>query len=271
VSVELAPIGLDAEGLRVTELEELSKRRALRAVYLTPHHQYPTTVTLSAARRLALLELARRKRFAIIEDDYDHEFHYETRPVLPLASADEAGVVIYVGTLSKILSPGLRIGYLVAPALLLEHCLGERQHIDRQGDLLAECAVAELIEDGELQRHVRRMRRIYHARRDALVASIARHLGGRLVVEAPPGGMALWARAEGVDVECWAERAASHGLGLLTGRWFSFDQRPRPYLRLGFAVRSEAETARAIARLARLCPTPRGRELPVARLSRSLR
>jgi GntR family transcriptional regulator/MocR family aminotransferase len=253
---ELVPVSVDAEGLVVAELERVAERRPLRAVYVTPHHQYPTTATLSASRRLALLELGRRKRFAIIEGDYDHEFNYQGRPVLPLASADDAGVVVYLGTLSKILAPGLRLGYLVAPAQVLERCVVERQRIDRQGDLVTECAVAELLEEGELQRHVRRVRRIYQSRRDALVEALQRHLPGRLSAEPPPGGMALWARAEGVDVERWAERAAAHGLGLYTARWFAFDGQPRPFIRLGFAVRSAEEMAQAIERLARLWPEP---------------
>jgi GntR family transcriptional regulator/MocR family aminotransferase len=115
----LLPIPLDAEGMRVDALEKIAAREKLRAIYLTPHHQYPTMVVLSPGRRLQLLDLARRNRIAILEDDYDHEFHYQGRPILPLASADQAGVVIYVGTLSKILAPGLRLGFVVAPEPLL--------------------------------------------------------------------------------------------------------------------------------------------------------
>jgi GntR family transcriptional regulator/MocR family aminotransferase len=254
---QLLPVPVDAEGLRVDLLAELAERRPLRAVYVTPHHQYPTTATLSASRRLALLELARRQRFAVIEDDYDHEFHYQGRPVLPLASADEAGVVVYVGTLSKICAPGLRLGYLVAPAALLERCVEQRLRMDRQGDLMTECAVAELIEDGELQRHVRRMRRIYQSRRDALLASLERYLPGVLVAGAPSGGMALWARAQGVDVDRWAARAAEQGQVIWTARSFSFERRSEPYLRLGFALRTAEETAREIERLARCLPRSR--------------
>jgi GntR family transcriptional regulator/MocR family aminotransferase len=256
---ELVPVAVDAEGLCVDRLAELAQRRRLRAVYVTPHHQYPTTATLSASRRMALLELARRQRFAVIEDDYDHEFHYQGRPVLPLASADEAGVVAYVGTLSKILAPGLRLGYLIAPAALLERCVEHRQRLDRQGDLVAECAVAELLEEGELQRHVRRMRRIYESRRDALLASLERYLPGVLESSAPPGGMALWARAHGVDVDRWAERAAEHGQVIWTARSFSFEARPGPHVRLGFALRSAEESAREIEQLARWLPRGRGR------------
>src|SRR6185295_5462462 len=104
----------------VDALKRLAMRTTVRAIYVTPHHQYPTTVTLKAARRLALLALARAERIAIIEDDYDHEFHYDGRPVLPLASTDQAGLVVYIGTLSKILAPGLRVGFVVAPAPLIE-------------------------------------------------------------------------------------------------------------------------------------------------------
>ena len=116
----LVPVPVDEEGLSVDALEDLLEREPIRLLYLTPHHQYPSTVVLSPSRRLRLLELARIHRFAILEDDYDHEFHYDGRPVLPLASADRSGVVVYMGTLSKILAPGLRIGFVVAPVPLIE-------------------------------------------------------------------------------------------------------------------------------------------------------
>ena len=247
----LEPIPVDAGGLDVDALARLCARRRVRAVYLTPHHQYPTTVTLTAARRLALLELARARRIAVIEDDYDHEFHYEGRPVLPLASADPAGVVLYVGTLAKILAPGLRLGYVVAPRAVLTEMAALRTQIDRHGDQAVELAVAEMIEDGELGRHARRMRRIYLARRDHLVAGVRDRLGQVLRFEVPPGGMALWARvARGVAVERWAARARVAGVELATARRFSFSGRSGPWVRLCFAPLTEAELDRAVDRLA---------------------
>src|SRR6185295_18004071 len=104
----------------------------VRAVYVTPHHQYPTTSLLAAGRRLALLDLARSHGFAILEDDYDNEFHYDGRPPLPLASADSGGNVIYIGTLSKILAPGLRLGFLVAPEPVAARVAALRLFVDRQ-------------------------------------------------------------------------------------------------------------------------------------------
>lgn len=245
----VVPLPVDGDGVDVDALAALAAREPLRAVYVTPHHQYPTTVGLAAGRRLQLLELARTRRLAIIEDDYDFEFHYEGRPVLPLAASDTSGSVVYVGTLSKILAPSLRLGFLVAPPALVERVTELRHAIDRQGDQVVECAVAELIEDGELQRHARRMRRIYHARRDHLMATLQARLGDVLTFTRPAGGMALWARAEGVDVDAWAERARARGAEFRSGRSFAFDGRAKPTLRLGFAGLSEPELDEAVRRL----------------------
>src|SRR4029453_2415247 len=112
---KVTSIAVDAEGIDVESLRRVPDSRPIRAVYVTPHHQFPTTVTRIAARRAALVDLARTRRFLILEDDYDDVFHYEGRPVMPLASVDRAGVVVYVGTFSKIVAPGLRIGYVAAP------------------------------------------------------------------------------------------------------------------------------------------------------------
>ena len=186
------------------------EHQRVAAVYLTPHHQYPTTVTLTAPRRLALLALARRHRFVIIEDDYDHEHHYDGRAVLPLASVD-ADVVAYVGSLSKVFAAGVRLGYVAARPEILERAVSARQYIDRAGDHVVERAISELIEDDWLGRHVRRVRREYAARRDALVHELERRLGGALSFRTPSGGMSLWTRIEapGVSSDAWAERDLS--------------------------------------------------------------
>jgi GntR family transcriptional regulator/MocR family aminotransferase len=246
----LEPVPVDDDGLDVEALRALIRRRRVRAVYLTPHHHYPTTATLSAGRRLALLELARRERIALIEDDYDHEFHYDGRPVLPLASADAAGVVIYVGTLAKILAPGLRLGYVVAPRDVLDRVAAHRFFVDRQGDRALERAVAELLEDGDVQRHARRARRAYQARRDFLVDAFGRELHDILEVKPPSGGMALWAGVRrGVYVQAWAARALQRGVLFLPGRRFTFDDRSTPHARFGFAALHERELAEAVRRL----------------------
>ena len=177
LGAKLLPISVDDEGLDVGRLARALERTSIRALYVTPHHHDPTTVTLTARRRLALLELARRHRFAIIEADYDHEFQFEGAPVLPMASSDPHGVVISVGTLSKAIAPGLRMGFVAAPKQLLSTLLAIRGQVDRQGDLGLENAVAELLEDGEVLRHSLRARRAFHARRDLLVDLLRAQLG----------------------------------------------------------------------------------------------
>ncbi len=251
---ELVPVPVDAGGLSIEALGKLAETRKVRAVYVTPHHQYPTTVMLPAARRLALLDLAKRHRFAILEDDYDHEFHYDGRPTLPLASADDGSRVVYIGTLSKVLAPGLRIGFLVGPPALLERAATLRAFVDRQGDLAIERAVAELIEDGIVARHTRKMRRLYHERRDALAAALELHLP-ELRFELPRGGLAIWAHAKrGVDVDAWAERAESRGVLFHTARRFLFPgsqtrARSTTGLRLGFAPLDPPKIREAVVRL----------------------
>ncbi len=257
----LVPVPVDGDGLDVAALADLHRRRPLRAVYVTPHHQYPTTASLHPARRLALLDLARREGVAVLEDDYDNEFHYDGRPLLPLAAADDAGVVVYVGTLSKILAPGLRIGFVVAPRPLLDRLAEARRFVDRQGDTLGERAVAELFEEGEVQRHVRRVRREYERRRGALADALRRHLGSALEFDLPAGGLALWVRGPGLDFDAWSARALARGVAFAAGSRFAFDDTRLAAARLGFATLTVDEIERAVGVLAatRNASDPRAR------------
>jgi len=204
---------------------------------------------------MALLELATRERFAILEDDYDQEFHYDGRPLLPLASNDPHGNVIYVGTFAKSLAPGLRLAFVVAPRPVIERMTAERALVDRQGDAILECAVAELLEDGELQRHVRRMRRVYHARRDAFCAVMERELGHVLSYQRPPGGLQLWVDvAPEVKLDAWQARAAERGVFFQIGRQFTLDGASVQSVRLGYAFLDEKASATALSRMADCLP-----------------
>lgn len=247
----VVPVPVDSGGIDVDALRALSVREPLRAVYVTPHHQYPTTVTLKAARRIEILTMARHGTFAIIEDDYDHEFHYDGRPVLPIASAEHAGVVVYIGTLSKVLAPGLRVGYLVASPAIVQRIAAIRSLLDIQGDLATEAAVAAMIEDGELQRHIARVRRIYADRRARLADTLRRTLGDCVEFDVPAGGMAIWLKFERrLDVDAWARRSLERGASWYTGRRYAFDQQPQPYARLSFASLNEREISEAVKRMA---------------------
>lgn len=256
----LVPIPVDAHGIDVDALEQLCIEQRVRGVYVTPHHQFPTTVTLAPARRLRLLDLARERRFFVLEDDYDHEFHYEGRPVLPLASADIHGVVVYFGTLSKVLAPGLRIGFVVAPEPLAARLAAMRRIVDRQGDHLLENAVADMLDEGEIQRHIRRAKRVYAERRERLAAMLEGRFGGALSFKLPSGGTAIWARASSdVSVDAWAARAAELGLVLQPARQFAFDGKSRPFLRIGFAQHEEREAREAMRRMELALASARGR------------
>ncbi len=249
----LLPVPVDGQGLDVDALARAvaaGGRGSVRMVYVTPHHQYPTTVPLAARRRRALLSLCARERIAILEDDYDHELQYEGRPPLPLAADDDAGVCVYVGTLSKVLAPGLRLGFMAGPPAVVDGAARLRRHVDRQGDLALEAAVADLLDDGTVLRHVRRMRRIYRARRDVLVTALRARLGGALEFDVPRGGMALWAHTPG-DVGAFVARARRNGVGVAEARDFALDGVARPYLRMGFASLDEREILEAVVRLAR--------------------
>lgn len=247
---ELVPVAVDRRGLCVSELERVASDRDLAAVYVTPHHQYPTTVTMSAARRMQLLALAAARRFAVIEDDYDHEYHFHGRPVLPLASADPAEVVVHVGSLSKVLAPGLRLGYAVAQPALVASMAAHRRFLDRQGDHITELALSTLLEDGELPAHIRRMHRAYQERREVLHESLKARLGDALTFQTPGGGIALWVRiTSGVAAEAWCEAALQRRLIVHPASRFRFDGSSAPYLRLGYARHTPREIREAVRRL----------------------
>lgn len=161
-------------------------------LYLTPHHHYPTTVALSAQRRLELLELANEYGFIILEDDYDYEFHYDKSPILPLASADTNGMVIYIGSFGKSLAPGFRTGFIVAPENLMAEMRKYLGIIDRQGDILMERALGEMIEEGEINRYLKKSLKVYQERRDYLAVLLKENLENLITFQIPSGGLAIW-------------------------------------------------------------------------------
>lgn len=254
---EVVPVRVDRSGLVTDDLERLCQKRDVVGVYVTPHHQYPTTVTMSAARRMKLLRLAQEKRFVILEDDYDHEYHFTQHPVLPLASADTRGVVLHIGTLSKVFAPGLRIGYAVGQKAIIDHMATSRTYLDRQGDHATELAVSYLLEDGEFGAHVRRMHRKYEARREVFFDALDKELGSRLSYKIPSGGLAVWGRVEGgVSAGLWAARASELDVLVIDAKPLFYDGQSRPFLRLGFARHREDELIEGVRRLASAWPRP---------------
>jgi len=247
-------VPVDDQGLSVDHLERLCARDdSLCAVYVTPHHQYPTTVTLPMSRRLQLMALAQRHHLTVIEDDYDHDYRFDGTPVLPLVAKFPPEVdLIYIGSLSKLLAASIRLGYVVAAPHRLRRMAELRMVIDRQGDGPLEDAVARFIVDGDLRRHALRARRIYRTRRDLLAAELSDRLATKLSFTIPAGGLALWLRlTEGQD-SAWSRRAAPLGLAITPGS--SLDLEPASAtqgFRFGFAGLDRGELLRAVALLAR--------------------
>ncbi|WP_299547169.1 PLP-dependent aminotransferase family protein [Seonamhaeicola sp.] len=185
-------VGVGDDGLDIKAIEALCKTKPVKAVYTTSHHHHPTTVTMSAQKRLQLLNLAKIHGFAIIEDDYDYDFNYNQAPILPLASHDTSGHVIYVGSICKTVAPVFRVGYLVASKDFVDECARLRRFVDRQGDAILEITFAKFIKDGALDRHTRKAVKIYRERRDLFCKLLKEHLGAYISFEIPKGGMAIW-------------------------------------------------------------------------------
>lgn len=190
VGAQLYGVGVDPHGLRTGDLP----RRAARLAYVTPTHQFPLGSFLTMARRHEMLAWAASAGAWIIEDDYDGEYRYAVRPEATLHSLDPDGLVIYVGTFSKTLSPQLRLGYAVLPKRLTKTFADARQLADRHAPVEAQRVLARLIEDGSYERHVRRVRRLQQARRQALLDAIQRHLGDHVTVAGAGSGLhiVLW-------------------------------------------------------------------------------
>jgi GntR family transcriptional regulator/MocR family aminotransferase len=208
---QLVPIPVDAEGLQVATLQR--RGADVRAVYVTPSHQYPLGMTMSAARRFALLEWAARHDAWIIEDDYDSEFRYVSRPVGALQGMDARDRVIYVGTFSKALFPAVRVGYVVVPPALWSTFLESRFAFDMCTPTLYQRALAEFLERGHFARHLRRMRSAYLERRDALLRGLARHCGEHVQVHNSDAGLHVTVLLrEGLDDQEVAVRLGRRGV-----------------------------------------------------------
>lgn len=247
---KLCPIPVDRHGINVTE--GIRRAAKARAVFITSSHQFPTGVPLSMARRLELLAWARESGAWIVEDDYASEFRYGGRPLASLQGLDEAGCVIYVGTLNKALFPGLRLGYLVAPRSLLRAFVTTRYLMDRQPSSLCQAIVAALMEEGHFAAHIRRMREAYRNQRDALVVALSRRLGNHLTVEAPDQGMHLVAYTRpGLPDVAIERRAREHGVVVRAMSRLYLEAQPKSALILGFSGYPQQIIAPAISRLAR--------------------
>jgi GntR family transcriptional regulator / MocR family aminotransferase len=212
LGARVAPVPVDADGLDVAAIPS-----GARLVYTTPSHQFPTGVPMSLARRGMLLDWARGEGALVVEDDYDSEFRYSTRPLEPLQSIDREGRVIYIGTFSKTLLPLLRIGYLVAPASLQPALTAAKWLADRHGETFTQAALARFLEEGLLARHVRKATRIYAERHDLVLDLLTRNFADWLEVVPSSAGLHVCARLRAdaaVDIDAAIVRAADRDVAV---------------------------------------------------------
>jgi GntR family transcriptional regulator/MocR family aminotransferase len=243
------PMALDDEGISLPP--KTAKRVKPRLIFVTPSHQHPLGMTMSAARRLALLKYAGEMGAAILEDDYDSEYRYSGRPLPALQGLDNEGRVIYLGSFSKTLFPSLRIGYLVAPPALVDTFLAAHSLLNGNQRFLEQAVLADFIREGHLARHIRRMRKLYAERRESLVDAASEHLRGLLDLEGTEAGMHVVGRLpRGIDDMHVARDLAEQGLATLPLSMYSMAPLDRGGLLLGFAAHRPASIRHGVVQLA---------------------
>jgi GntR family transcriptional regulator/MocR family aminotransferase len=239
---KLLRVPVDENGIDVTAIEKICKKKKPGLLYIIPHHHHPTTVTLSSQRRMQLLALIRQYNFPVIEDDYDYDFHYNSSPILPLASADHNGNVIYIGSITKSFTSSLKVGYMVAPENFIRECMRLRRLIDIRGDNLMEEALAVLFSSGDMQKHLKKSLKLYHQRRDMFCALLKNEIGKQVIFEKPSGGMALWVKFNKKNpLPAVSQQASAMGLYMSDGSFYNSPGINYNALRMGFASLNEKE------------------------------
>lgn len=241
------PVPVDAEGMRVDRLPA-----AARVVCVTPSHQFPYGVPMSAARRRALLAWAHARQAVVIEDDYDGEFRFGGRALDALKTLDADGAVFYVGTFSKSLFPALRLGFVIAPPAWVVPLADARAALDVHSPTIDQRTLAAFIAQGHLARHVRRMQRDYAGRRDALLAGLAPLQRWLRPLPALAGLHLAAAAAPGLDLPRLVQRARDQGVGLHPLAAYALDRHAPPALGFGYGAIDAPGISEALRRLAKL-------------------
>lgn len=257
---KMISLGIDEQGAKLP-----GARQTARLVYVTPAHQAPLGVAMSLARRLEMLEWARKAGALIFEDDYDGEYRYQARPLPALQGLDRNGVALFAGSFSKVLFPALRLGYLIVPEDLVERFAAAKSILNRHAPLLEQAVLCEFIEAGHFGRHLRRMREVYSERLGTLLDLGSKHLDGVLEISKIEAGLqTLGWLAKGLDDREVARAASARGVDTvsLTGFYRSaqeLERRGRHGLQLGFAAVGPREIRRGVEELARALETVRPR------------
>ena len=245
-SIKTIPV--DENGLDVAYIRKHFIEGSIRCVHICAHRDYPTTVTLSAKRRIELLQLAKEYGFAIIEDDYDYDFQFEGSSMLPMASADANGMVIYLGKLGQSLFPSFQTGFVVAPENLISEAKNYLQLLDEQGDLIQEQMLSELIYEGEIHRLMKKNIVIYKQRRNCLSKLLKQYFSEIAYWTIPSGGLAFWIQFQPkISLVKLAEEAEKNDLFL--PKTILFQDKNTCAIRFGFGHLNEEEIAVVLQKL----------------------
>lgn len=230
---KIKTVPLEDDGINVDALENLCQQQPIRMVYITPQHHYPTTANLSAKKRMQIQQLSLRFGFIIVEDDHDYDFQYDRQPLLPLATTDQKGMVIYVSSFGKSLAPGFRTGFIVAPNNLMVEMKKLLGIIDRQGDILMEQALGEMLEEGVIHRHLKKSIKIYKHRRDFMANLLTEELGSLIDFHVPNGGLAFWIKwKKEINLLRLSLQAAKNNLFI--PKTLLYQQKDMQAMRIGF-------------------------------------
>lgn len=248
---KLQAVTVDNEGLDVEALSQ--SHQPFKLLYVTPSHQFPTGVTLSLSRRLALLQWAQQTGTLILEDDYDSEYRYGDRPIPALQGLDRNNTVIYVGTFSKILFPSLRIGYLVVPPAWIPVVSRAKWLCDRQSPTLEQYALTDCLTEGHFERHIRRMRQLYDQRRQVLVNALKYYLGSRVTILGENAGIHLMAKIEtALPDEIVIQNAAIVGVGLISAQGYYLTTPKTGEFIFGYTQLDEIQIEQGIQKLSQV-------------------
>ncbi|EGG94884.1 transcriptional regulator, GntR family [gamma proteobacterium IMCC1989] len=251
---DLVAIQQDKNGIVPDDLVAKIQQGNIRLIYLTPLHQYPTTVTLTVSRRMAIYQLAATHGIPIIEDDYDHEFHYRCQPLAPMASQDPQQLVIYLSTFSKIMFPGTRIGFMALSASMAEAVKNYRVLINHKSNVFMQSALARWMKEGGFERHIRRTTRINQQRRDHAIAML--HEMDCFEFDTPDGGMALWLKIKKPTVSAAALAQQAQKIGIYIQHEGAYHlvagDNQDCFIRVGFAGMNKADFSLGMRLLAAL-------------------
>jgi GntR family transcriptional regulator/MocR family aminotransferase len=244
---KICPVRVDSEGMQVPG----PQHKDIRLTYITPAHQFPLGIGMSLCRRLELLEWARMSGSLIFEDDYDSEFRYSGRPVPALQGLDQHSVVLFAGSLSKVLFPSIRLGYLVIPPDLVDHVAATRSVTSRHAPLPEQAILADFMTEGHFGRHIRRMREVYAERRGVLLETAREKLAGLVDIMGVEAGLQTAGYLlNGIKGEAAVAAAAKRNVEVLSLSRYCRGKVEREGLKLGFAASDPAEIRRGMRDLA---------------------